>query len=50
MLEHQDNQASAAKRLNIKQPSVEKSLANGKYYAYKAALDTIGKALSEIRR
>lgn len=50
MLEHQDNQASAAKRLNIKQPSVQKSLANGKYYAYKAALDTIGKALGEIRR
>lgn len=50
MLEHQDNQANVARRLNIKQPSVQKSLANGKYYAYKSAMDTIGKALEEIRR
>lgn len=50
MLEHQDSQASVAKRLNIKQPSVQKSLANGKYYAYKDAMEIIGEALAEIRR
>jgi hypothetical protein len=50
MLEHQDSQGSVAMRLNIKQPTVQKMLANGKYYAYKEALDTIGKALGEIKR
>lgn len=39
-----------AKRLKIQQPAVQKSLSKGKYYAYKEALDTIGKALEEIRR
>ncbi len=50
MLEHQDNQLSAAKRLSIKQPSVQKSLVAGKYYAYKAAVSAIGNVLAEIRR
>jgi hypothetical protein len=50
MLEHQDSQLNAAKRLEIKQPSVQKSLSKGKYYAYKEALDTIGQALGGIRR
>lgn len=50
MLEHQDSQMDVANRLNIKQPAVQKSLAKGKYYAYKDAIDTIGKALEEIRR
>ncbi len=50
MLEHQDSQLKVAERLDIKQPAVQKSLAKGKYYAYKNALDTIGKALEEIRR
>lgn len=50
MLEHQDNQTDVAKRLNIKQPSVQKSLSKGKYYAYKEALDTIEKVLGEVRR
>ncbi len=50
MLEHQDSQVDVAKRLNIQQPTVQKSLAKGKYYAYKDALDTIEKALGEIRR
>lgn len=50
MLEHQDSQIDVAKRLKIKQPAVQKSLSKGKYYAYKDALDTIGKALAEIRR
>lgn len=50
MLEHQDSQSDAAKRLGIKQPSVQKSLSKGKYYAYKEAADTVGEALGEIRR
>ena len=50
MLEHQDSQVDVAKRLKIKQPAVQKSLAKGKYYAYKDALETIGKALEEIKR
>ena len=50
MLQHQDNQVDAANRFKIKQPAIQKSLARGKYYAYKDALDTIESALSEIRR
>jgi len=50
MLEHQDSQVDVANRLKIKQPAVQKSLAKAKYYAYKDALDTIGKALEEIKR
>lgn len=50
MLENQDSQENVAKRLNIQQPTVQRILANGKYYAYRDALDTIGKALKEIRR
>lgn len=50
MLEHQDNQEAAAKRLNIKQPSVQKSLSKGNYYEFKTALDNIGKALEEVKQ
>lgn len=50
MLEHQDSQIDVAKRLKIQQPAVQKSFSIGKYYAYKDALNTIGKALEEIRR
>ena len=50
MLEYQDNQLSAAKRLSIKQTSVQKSLATGKYYAYKAAVSAIDNVLIGIRR
>ena len=50
MLEHQDSQVSIAMRLNIKQPTVQKMLSGGKYYAYKEALDNISKALGEIKR
>lgn len=50
MLQYQDNQVDAANRFKIKQPAIQKSLAKGKYYAYKDALDTIERALSEIRR
>lgn len=50
MLQYQDNQVDAANRFKIKQPAIQKSLAKGKYYAYKDALDTIESSLSEIRR
>lgn len=50
MLKHQDSQTDVAKRFKINQSSVQKGLSKGKYYAYKDALDTLGKALSEIRR
>ena len=50
MLQTQDSQVNVAKRFKIQQPTVQKILASGKYYAYKEALDTIGKALEEIRR
>jgi len=50
MLEHQDSQIDVAKRLKIKQPAVQKSFSIGKYYVYKDAIDTIGKALEEISR
>ncbi len=50
MLEHQDSQIEVARRWNIQQPAVQKSLSKGNYYAYKDALDTIGKALEEISR
>ena len=50
MLEHQDKQVDVAERFNIKQPAVQKSLSKGSYYAYKDALDTISRALAEIRR
>ena len=48
MLIHQDSQTDLAKRLNIKQPTVQKSLSKGNYYAYKDAFDTINEALGEI--
>lgn len=50
MMEHQDSQANAAERLNIRQPAVQKSLSKGNYYAYKGAFETLGKALEEIER
>ena len=50
MMEYQDGQTNVANRLHITQATVHKGLASGKYYAYKEALDTIGKALGEIRR
>ena len=49
MLHHQDSQVDVAKRFNIKQPAVQKSLSKGKYYVYKDSMDIIGQALSEIR-
>lgn len=48
MLEHRDNQTDTAERLNIKQPTVNRVLVAGNYYAYKEAFDTVEKALGEI--
>ena len=48
MLAHQDSQANLAARLGITQPTLQKILAKGNYYAYKQAIDTIGEALKEI--
>lgn len=48
ILEHQDSQTNTAKRLHIRQPTVQRILANGNYYAYREALDTLEKALEEI--
>lgn len=48
MLEHRDNQTDTAERLNIKQPTVNRVLVTGNYYAYKEAFDTVEKALGEI--
>ena len=48
MLIYQDSQTDLAKRLNIKQPTVHKSLSKGNYYAYKDGLETINEALGEI--
>lgn len=50
MLEHQDSQTNAAKRLGIRQSSVQKNLANGNYYTYKEAMNIVEKALGEIRK
>ena len=49
MLHHQDSQVDVAKRFNIKQPAVQKSLSKGKYYVYKDSMDIVGQALSEVR-
>ena len=49
MLAHRDTQANAAKRLSIRQPSVQKSLSSGNYYAYQEALNTLKKTLQEVR-
>lgn len=49
MLQHRDSQVDVAKRFNIKQPAVQKSLSKGKYYVYKDSMDIVGQALSEVR-
>lgn len=50
MLEHQDSQSAVASRFQIKQPAIQKSLALGNYYGFKEAMDSMDKALGEIRR
>lgn len=49
MLEYQDGQKNIAERMGIRQPTVQKSLAKGHYYAYKDAVDMITEALREIQ-
>ena len=49
MLEHQDSQSNAADRLCIRQPTVQKILAKGSYYAYKDAMEMIDDALGEVK-
>jgi len=49
-VKYQDGQAKSAERLSIAQSSVQRSLNNGNYYAYKGAIDTISNVLKEIRR
>ena len=50
MLEHQDGQSNAADRLSVRQPTVQKTLAKGGYYAYIDALKIIDDALGEVKR
>lgn len=48
-LENNDTQAEIAENFGITQPTVNRILATGKYYAYKDAFDSLDKAFSEIR-
>lgn len=50
MLVREDSQINLAKRLSIKQPTVQKMLASGHYYTYKETRATIENVLGEIRR
>lgn len=50
MMKHQDSQAKSAERLRVAQSTIQRSLINGNYYAYKDAIDTIGNLLKEIRK
>lgn len=47
---HQDGQEKCAARLEIAQSSVQRGLANGNYYAYAKALDTLNNILGEIQK
>jgi len=47
---HNDGQSEVARRMGIRQSSVQKHLVNAKYYTYKEALDIVTEALSEIGR
>ena len=49
MLEYQDGQKNVALRMGIAQSSVQKSLANGKYYTYENAIKNVECILGEIR-
>ncbi len=50
MLTHRETQTELAKRLNVRQPAVQKTLSKGCFYTYREAMDTVGRALGEIRR
>lgn len=45
---HEMSQIGCAKRLNITQSSVHRSLLNGNFYAYKSAKETVNNVLGEI--
>lgn len=47
---YQDSQKNCAKRLGISQSSVQRSLNNGNYYAYREAKDKINEIMSQIGR
>ena len=49
ILAHRDTQSNVAKRLNISQPSVQKSLSSGNYYAYQEAVTVIEQTLRDVR-
>ena len=42
------SQSECAERMKISQSSVQRSLVNGNYYAYKEAKDTVNSVLREI--
>ena len=50
IVKHQDSQAKCAARLKVAQSTIQRSLVNGNYYAYKDAMDTIGNVLKEIKK
>lgn len=50
MMKHKGSQAQSAERLKVAQSTIQRSLINGNYYAYKDAVDTIGNVLKEIGR
>ena len=45
---YKGSQVECAKRLKITQSSVQRSLVNGNFYAYKSARETVKKVLEEI--
>ncbi|WP_160688197.1 SatD family protein [Clostridium sp. C2-6-12] len=50
IMKHNDSQAKCAERLKVAQSTIQRSLINGNYYAYKEAMDTIGNVLKEIKK
>ena len=48
MLTHRDTQSNVAKRLSIRQPSVQKSLSSGNYYAYIEAINVLNQNLQAV--
>ncbi len=46
--ENRGSQAACAEQLQISQSSVQRSLANGNYYAYKEARDTVSSVMGKI--
>jgi hypothetical protein len=48
MMKSGESQTETARCMGITQPSVQKNLANGNYYAYRRAMKTIETALKEV--